>query len=73
MKQNNNKKNKEKKKKISIIATSISWEECHLAFTLDCAALKKKRSSYDAVTWSGASADESLHYYGLSLFIYTVF
>jgi len=29
----------------------------------------KNRRSYDAVSWSRVSADTSLHYYGLSLFI----
>jgi len=57
-------------KKIGIIASSISSEECHLAFKLDSAALKEKnRRSYDPASWSRASADESLHYYGLSLFV----
>jgi len=37
-------------------------------FKLDGTSLKQGRS-YGAVSWSRASADESLHYYGLSLFI----
>jgi len=59
------------KKKEGIMASFFCSEECQLAFKLDSAALKEKKfgRSYDAVSWSRASADESLHYYGLSSFL----